>query len=882
MPDAQVLISPVHLTKKVKMKETCVSLFRQLLPFLLFAFPIQTFAQNEECESLANQFRSQLSSNSYLEAISNCTIRSAKRCNANTLINDINSLSEKINNDQSVTRQTKTELLYSLQHLNDAMHNYRLASERKDTDPAKAMRIYEYTMIKYGDPYSKDRFYEMIADTQFRYYSGKEQFLQPGEEATQVQFSEDGRYMVALIKTDNDSSLKLWDIKQAGTGGFPSGITFLSPAKVNIMALSPDGNWVIAGCQDKKIRLWKTSAPQTVKWERSLEVSSSKFAFSPDGKWVAVSNSLQKGYNSIYIIKIGETQQMNVITKIEQPISCIAFSPSNDGLSLLAGTERSFLETNRPNNDNRGKIIKWKLDKENMNPSSPNGEIIATGHTSGNINVLAFSPKKNILISGGGKQIFRWNWPLERQNSLNEIQLPGGNVSGISVIDERHFVSVGNDGASLWDINGTKLGDYYAKDALAVGKDDKFILTATKNGELTYWIRQHNPVIRPEFRTTAKKIEQVLYTDDMKYLVATTQTSFLVLDASTFKTLREIETQVSIKKILCVSKRSEVVCALSNGAVVRYNLDTGLELNRFQGPEPDSGKHYEPVSLAVSTQGNLLAVGYYLHYGQSGIIREFDLNTGQQIKSRIQGFKGQIACLSYLDGNDSHVLFAGCKDLRFILIGKETAWSIVPDSPGATWDFINLSPGNKYLYFFKSGKKEILYTDQKDFVDRTVDHMRRSGVPLNYDAWEGSILKPSRVSHNDANVKTAAMSRDASLLAAGFEDHTAAIWDVASDRKLISFGTPAINIPSPSQGRPLERGTREDIERARSQPGQPSAPTTSGYLYISAVTFAPDNSRLITLNSAGELKVWCLTPDCIGIKTFDNNELERAGVKLKR
>ncbi len=267
------------------------------------------------------------------------------------------------------------------------------------------------------------KFIASVGDNSLRLWEANGKLWQQIESSDQgiraVAFSPDSQ-IVAMSK---NAQIELWDVKNTQKSPTePRRVLTGHQAAVYAIAVSPDGQTIASGGDDKTIKLWHLDG----KLRQSIVAHDEriwKIAFTPDGQ--AIASASEDG-----TVKLWQTDGTLLATLNHQggAVWGVAISPQGD---LIASSSR----------DDTVKL--WKLD----------GTLMKTipGQSKG-ITRVAWSPDGQTIATGGVDNTVKlWN----RQGELLAT-LPGhtGMVVSVAFTPDREFVVSGSDDRSviIWDL----------------------------------------------------------------------------------------------------------------------------------------------------------------------------------------------------------------------------------------------------------------------------------------------------------------------------------------------------------------------------------------------------------------------------------------------
>ena len=250
------------------------------------------------------------------------------------------------------------------------------------------------------------------------------------------EFSPDRRYLAVATK------IGLWWYEVATMS--PIALWETERGMVYGIAFSPNGKWIAISNWDKVLKVWDIQRGVSI---AQIELSNFRdsFTFSPDNRWLAISSRdmgnvelREPETGKTVSTLIGEAEKGGVFRRI-------TFSPDT---RLLASTSRD------DTNDDAEYITVWNV---------RSGERVAclTGHT-GYIYRLCFSPCGRFLASGGEEDgtVLTWNvgsWKhIKAYTGYGKSNMtPSYSPEGVLRVAA---VSYGDDTVTVWDLeNNEKL-----------------------------------------------------------------------------------------------------------------------------------------------------------------------------------------------------------------------------------------------------------------------------------------------------------------------------------------------------------------------------------------------------------------------------------------
>ena len=195
-------------------------------------------------------------------------------------------------------------------------------------------------------------------------------------EVYSVAISPDGQI---LVSGSVDKKIKLWSMPD----GKPLKTLPAHQDKVMSVAISPDGRIIASGSKDGSIKLWNLKTGQLLRALSGHSEYVLSVAFSPDGQTIATSSADK----TVKLWDVRTGKQVRSLSGHSNWVYAVAFSP--DGQILADASDDSTIKL-------------WHLPTGKLitNLSSPSGKVVRS---------VAFSPDGKTLVSGSYDQINLWN-----------------------------------------------------------------------------------------------------------------------------------------------------------------------------------------------------------------------------------------------------------------------------------------------------------------------------------------------------------------------------------------------------------------------------------------------------------------------------------------
>ncbi|MCB8762421.1 hypothetical protein L2E68_19215 [Planktothrix agardhii 1029] len=242
---------------------------------------------------------------------------------------------------------------------------------------------------------------------------------------------------------------------------------------VNSVAISPDGQILVSGSDDKTITIWDLSTGQELRTLTGHSESVNSVAISPDGQTL-LSGSRD---NTIKIWQLSTGEELRTLTGHSESVNSVAISP--DGQILVSGSDDKT-------------ITIWDLST---------GQKLRTLTGAGSINSLAISPDGQILASshtvmGSMGCLFDTTikiWQLSTGVELRTLTVDFElDIISLAISpDGQTLVIVGDYTITIWDLStgqelGTLTGHSESVNSVAISPDGQTLVSGGDD-TITIW-----------------------------------------------------------------------------------------------------------------------------------------------------------------------------------------------------------------------------------------------------------------------------------------------------------------------------------------------------------------------------------------------------------
>ena len=248
-------------------------------------------------------------------------------------------------------------------------------------------------------------------------------------------FSQDGNWLVAGSR---DGKLRLWRNPQNLTGGrYPLPFMIIEAHKkgVNSVVFDPAGNFLASGGNDAVARFWDMETGENLGQMIGGSFAVPAIAFAPDGKTLAVVNG-----NMVRLREVGSERIVGSI-QASNPLYSLAYHPM--GNFLATGSTEDQVELWNPSQAFRTGLENYPV------PMSFSGHEGKSGTYQALIWQVVFNPQGSILATAGGDATVRI-WNPENYHLMTILKGQTQAVSSIAFSPDGFYLASGSLDGSVW------------------------------------------------------------------------------------------------------------------------------------------------------------------------------------------------------------------------------------------------------------------------------------------------------------------------------------------------------------------------------------------------------------------------------------------------
>lgn len=285
-------------------------------------------------------------------------------------------------------------------------------------------------------------------------------FKLPDEPVLAVATTPDGKTIV----TSSGNTMKMWSLTTSQEICTLKGHT----SRVNLIAITPDGQTLISSSEDKTVKVWNLARGQEIRTLEGNFKSVNNLAISPDGKTLAISDD-----NKIQLWNLITGELIHtLVTDYSSGTRKVPLAYSPDGQVLVSS--------------GRDKTIRvWNVAK---------GEIIRTwqGNSQAVTSVAIADDGKTLIAGSDDKRITLWN--LDTGEKIHTLPGHAGKINVITTTPDGHILASGSSDKTikLWNLKTkteirTLAGHSGAVESLAFSQDGKILVSVGVDKTIKIW-----------------------------------------------------------------------------------------------------------------------------------------------------------------------------------------------------------------------------------------------------------------------------------------------------------------------------------------------------------------------------------------------------------
>lgn len=592
----------------------------------------------------------------------------------------------------------------------------------------------------------------------------------------------------------------LAQIQQKNSFGDSSAITSTT------FAFSPDGKTIVLS-SDNTIKLWDLTTGQVIKTLSGNE-SEKTMVFSPDGKIIA-----SGGYDkTIKLWDVTTGKVVKTLSSQNNSIYELIFSP--DGKILASRSLDNIIQLW---DLTTGKVIKSLSEHTDL------------------VNSIVFSPDGKILASGSSDDTIKL-WDVTTGKAIKTLAGHVDRVTSVAFSADGNMIASGSDDKTikLWDVTTGKAktftGNSYSVSSVAFSPDGNTIVSGSYDRTIKLWDVTTGKVTQT-INGHDSSVTKVAFSPDGN-LIASTGYDYKIkiwnfTNSQNIKTLNGHESGISS---IGFSPDGKILASSISDNRIKlwiklWDANTGKATNRLL---EDSTV---VINVAFSPDGKTIASG-----SGDKTIKLWDVTTGKTITT-LTGYDSYISSIGF--SPDGKILASG-SDNRIKL------WDIA-----ASKEFLTLSDHSGAIAAIKfSPDGKILASGSSDKTIKL------------WDIATGKVIKTLTYG---SSVTKIAFSPNGKLLAAGSDDKTIKLWDIASGKviqTLTGHSNLVKSVVFSPDGKVVASGSNDNTIKLWNVATGKEIRTFTGHTsVVTSLAFSNDGKVLASGSADKTIKLWRLNLD---------------------
>ncbi|MEM6612814.1 MAG: CHAT domain-containing protein, partial [Cyanobacteria bacterium P01_C01_bin.72] len=516
-----------------------------------------------------------------------------------------------------------------------------------------------------------------------------------------VAISNDGNY---IVSGSDDGKVKLWDVKGQTLIHTFAGHKY----DVNSVAISSDGNYIVSGGADYTVKLWDVKEQTLIHTFAGHKYDVNSVAISSDGNYI-VSGGAD------YTVKLWDVKKQTVVRTFEgHKYDVNSVTISSDGNYIVGGSSTGSVKLWNIKGQTVARTFNGHRHQIDSVAISRDGNYIVSGgadhtvklwdvkeqtliHTveghQASINSVVVSSDGNHIVSASSDRTVKL-WSVKEQTLVRTFNGHQHEINSVAISnDGNYIVSGGRDRTvKLWDIKGQTLVRTFEEQnwdlSMTISNDGNYIVSGNVDGTVKLWDIKGQTLVPTFEGRHHHDVNSVAISRDNNYIVSVSRYGTMKLWDVKEPTVHTFEGRQSNVLSVAISSDGNYIASANGYDTVKLWDVKEQTVRNFEGKD-------NVLSVAISSDGNYIASG-----SEDGKVKLWDLKK-QTLVHTFEGHRNAVSLIA-ISSDSKYIVSSSIGDSKMKLwnIKQQT---LVHTVEGHHYDVVSIASSSEGNYIVSGG-----------------------------------------------------------------------------------------------------------------------------------------------------------------------------------